>query len=105
MDDLLVRPASPSDGHRISTLICDAFGSWVAERTIYGCPGIDRYLEALIAARAVSSSQYVVAELEGVSVGCAELRRDGRNLFLGYIVVAEEGAAGRASAGRCCELQ
>jgi ribosomal protein S18 acetylase RimI-like enzyme len=89
-----ITPAQVEDAPAIAQVIAQAFPPSVCELTIYGCPGVARYVADSVRARSLSGDTlYTVARDAQGLAGCVEIRRLPRELCLNYIAVA---AAGRA---------
>jgi GNAT superfamily N-acetyltransferase len=68
-------------------------------RFIYGCQGIERYVELLVADADHVDTRFIVAESAGELIGSIEMRLLGELLFLNYVAV-DSGARKRGVANR-----
>ncbi|MBZ5639463.1 MAG: GNAT family N-acetyltransferase [Acidobacteriia bacterium] len=93
--DVAMRPARREDAPAIVELFHAGFSPSLVDATIYGCPGVARYVAQQIGvAGGRSDTVFTVAETDGRLAACVELRRRASDVFLNYIAVAGE-ARGR----------
>jgi ribosomal protein S18 acetylase RimI-like enzyme len=84
----VLRAARVGDAHAIVAAVRSGFTDEQLGMFIYGCHGIERYVEyELGLPPAASSAMYLVAEHNGTVVGCADFRSGGSDVFLNYISV------------------
>ncbi|MBN1394328.1 MAG: GNAT family N-acetyltransferase [Pirellulales bacterium] len=84
----IIRSAKPTDAVSIVSIIREAFPARLLDATVYGCPGIGKYIvEQIIAQDGGGDAHYTVAEKDGEIGACAEIRRLPDRLFLNYIAV------------------
>lgn len=91
----MIRPetsiASAHEADRIVKLIRHSFPSDIVDKTIYGCPGIAKYIANHISADSrMSDTVFIVARIGSEVIGCAEFRRMLNALWLSYIAVDPE---------------
>ena len=88
MDDVTFRPAAEHDTPSIASIIRGGFTSDFLGTTIYGCPGMGEYIRAhILAPSRCSDTEYFVATISDVVVGCLEFRRVPQGLWLNYVAV------------------
>lgn len=91
MSTLEIRRARPGDAAAIAGVISAGFEPVLLDAMIYGCRGIAGYIEAALATPYVlADRRFTVASLDGLVVGCVELRRAGTSVVLNCIAVAPE---------------
>jgi ribosomal protein S18 acetylase RimI-like enzyme len=86
--------AVPSDSGQIVEVMRQGYDpSWL-DVMLYGCAGVEHYVEAQIRLGQVSTYRYKVHRRDGEVVGVAEFRCLGATLFLNNIVVLPAGQGG-----------
>jgi ribosomal protein S18 acetylase RimI-like enzyme len=91
---MIADDAVPSDAARIVDVMRGAFDRAWLDITLYGCAGIEHYVEAQIRLGAPARNRYRVCRKDGVVVGVTEFRTLGETLFWNNVAVlpAEQGS-------------
>jgi ribosomal protein S18 acetylase RimI-like enzyme len=86
--------AVPSDAARIVELMREGFAQDWLDITLYGCAGVEHYVEAQLRLGAPARNHYKVCRKGGVVVGVTEFRILGETLFWNNVAVlpAEQGS-------------
>lgn len=89
--DVELRPARVGDAAAIVAIIRDSFPPELRERIVYGCPGMQRFVEDLIRVpRPLAERRYTVAAAGQRIIGCVEVAPAGSVLMLNYIAAAQD---------------
>ena len=85
---IVLRDARIGDARDIVAAVRAGFTAQQLALFIYGCQGIQRYVEYELALpTVVSTATYLIAERDETVAGCADFRVDRESLFLNYISV------------------
>jgi ribosomal protein S18 acetylase RimI-like enzyme len=85
---VIIRRATLGDAHHIVAAVRAGFSDEKLGLFVYGCAGIQRYVECELRFPILSSAAtYLIAEREATVSGCAVFRISREDLFLNYISV------------------
>jgi ribosomal protein S18 acetylase RimI-like enzyme len=91
---MIVDNAVPGDAARIVEVVREGFDQAWLDIMIYGCAGVEHYVEAQIRLGVAARNQYLVCRKDGAVVGVTEFRTLGDTLFWNNVAVlpAEQGS-------------
>jgi ribosomal protein S18 acetylase RimI-like enzyme len=84
-----VRPATPDDAQELVAIIRDVLSPEERRVTIFGCPGIERFVAESAKLGLRATPTFVVAGRDDRTLGAAVFSSSGPNLFLSYIGVRQ----------------